>query len=35
LRSVLERLTELEPDKNYPDLATGLEEVKLALLAGL
>ena len=35
LRSVLERLTELEPDKNYPDLAIGLEEVKLALLAGL
>ena len=35
LKEVVERLTQLEPDKNYPDLATGLEETRKALLHGL
>lgn len=34
LKEVVNR-TQLEPDTNFPDLATGLEEVRKALLAGL
>lgn len=32
---MVERLTQLEPGKNYPDLGTGLEHAKNALLAAL
>lgn len=35
LKEVLDRLTQLEPDTNYPKLATGLKAAKKALLAGL